>query len=125
MRCRWWIRSLLPTLRAIDPRLHQLASTLGASPLRQVASIDLPLAARVSGWRSVFAFATSLGEFGATTFLLVRIVRPLPVAIFHLIGRPGMDNQGMALAASVMLAVLTAVVMVGGRVGWSEGDRAW
>ena len=58
-----------------------------------------------------FAFAVSLGEFGATAFL-ARPDRPtLPVVIFRLIGRPGAENLGMALAACVILAVLTAVVM--------------
>jgi len=35
----------------------------------------------------------------------------LPVVIFRLIGRPGADNLGMALAASVVLATITTVVI--------------
>lgn len=105
------VRSLLPTLRAIDPRLHQAAATLGATPARLVATIDAPLAWRGFGLAVGFAFATSLGEFGATTFL-ARPDRPtLPVEIFRLISRPGVENLGMAMAASVVLAVLTASVM--------------
>ncbi len=105
------VRTLLPTLRAIDPRLHEAAATLGASPARVVATIDLPFALRGLGLAVGFAFATSLGEFGATSFL-ARPDRPtLPVVIFQLIGRPGVENFGMALAASVVLAALTAVAM--------------
>jgi thiamine transport system permease protein len=105
------VRTLLPTLRAIDPRLHEVAATLGAAPGRVVATIDLPFALRGLGLAVGFAFATSLGEFGATSFL-ARPDRPtLPVVIFQLIGRPGPQNFGMALAASVVLAVLTAVAM--------------
>jgi thiamine transport system permease protein len=33
------------------------------------------------------------------------------VVIYRLIGRPGVDNLGMALAASVILAVVTVTVM--------------
>ena len=33
------------------------------------------------------------------------------MVIFRLIGRPGADNYGMAMAASVILAALTAAVM--------------
>lgn len=56
--------------------------------------------------------ATSLGEFGATSFL-ARPDRPtVPVVIFRLIGRPGEANFGAALAASVLLALLTAIVML-------------
>jgi thiamine transport system permease protein len=36
----------------------------------------------------------------------------LPVAIFRLIGRPGSLDYGMALAASVVLAATTAVVVL-------------
>lgn len=105
------VRSLLPTLRAIDPRLQQAAATLGAAPARIVATIDVPLAWRGFGLAVGFAFATSLGEFGATSFL-ARPDRPtLPVMIFRLIGRPGAENLGTALAASVVLALLTGVVM--------------
>jgi thiamine transport system permease protein len=105
------VRTLLPTLRAIDPRLHEAAATLGAGPARVVATIDTPFALRGLGLALGFAFATSLGEFGATSFL-ARPDRPtLPVVIFQLIGRPGPENFGMAMAASVVLAVLTAIVM--------------
>ncbi len=105
------VRTLLPTLRAIDPRLHEAAATLGASPARIVATIDLPFALRGLGLALGFAFATSLGEFGATSFL-ARPDRPtLPVVIFSLIGRPGAANFGMAMAAAVVLALLTAAVM--------------
>ncbi|HEX5334615.1 MAG TPA: ABC transporter permease subunit, partial [Propionicimonas sp.] len=105
------VRTLLPTLRAIDPRLHEAAATLGAGPGRIVRTIDLPFALRGLGLALGFAFATSLGEFGATSFL-ARPDRPtLPVVIFRLIGRPGAENFGMAMAASVVLAVLTATVM--------------
>lgn len=105
------VRNLLPTLRAIDPRMHQAAATLGATPVRLLATIDAPLAWRGFGLAVGFAFATSLGEFGATSFL-ARPDRPtLPVEIFRLIGRPGAENLGMALSASVVLAVLTATVM--------------
>ncbi|MNP78188.1 thiamine transporter membrane protein [compost metagenome] len=64
----------------------------------------------------------SLGEFGATSFLARPDAATLPVVIFRLIGRPGAENYGMALAASVVLAVLTAtVMMVAERL---RGDRS-
>ena len=57
------------------------------------------------------ALVVSLGEFGATSFLARPDQPTLPVVIYHLIGRPGADNLGMALAASVILAVVTVTVM--------------
>ena len=105
------VRTVLPTWRAIDPRLRQAAATLGASPGRVLFSIDAPQLARGLGLATGFAFATSLGEFGATTFL-ARPDRPtLPVAIVRLLGRPGVENVGTAMAAAVVLALLTGAVM--------------
>lgn len=105
------VRTVLPVLRAIDPRLREAAATLGASPFRVLRTVDLSLALRSLGLAVGFAFAASLGEFGATSFL-ARPDRPtLPVVIFRLIGRPGPDNYGMALAASVVLAVLTTLIV--------------
>lgn len=58
------------------------------------------------------AFAVSLGEFGATAFLARPDTATLPIVIFRLISKPGADNYGMALAASLILALLTATIMM-------------
>ncbi len=105
------VRALVPVLRSIDPRQRQAAATLGASPLRSLAVVDLPVAWRPALAAAGLAFAVSLGEFGATSFL-ARSDRPtLPVVIYQLISRPGAENFGMALAASVVLGVVTVTVM--------------
>lgn len=105
------IRALLPVLRSVDPRLRETAAMLGAGPMRVFTTVDLPVLGRSLGIAVGFCFAVSLGEFGATSFL-ARPDRPtLPVVIFRLIGRPGGDNLGMALAVSVLLAVTTALVI--------------
>lgn len=105
------VRSLLPVLRAIDPRQREAAATLGAGPGQVLATIDVPYALRGLGLASGFALATSLGEFGATSFLARADAPTLPVVIFRLIGRPGAENYGMAMAASVVLALMTGAVM--------------
>ena len=106
------VRMVLPVLRAIDPRLREAAATLGAVAVPGAADRrPVDRRPRRSAWPIGFAFAASLGEFGATSFL-ARPDRPtLPVVIFRLIGRPGPDNYGMALAASVVLAVLTTLIV--------------
>jgi thiamine transport system permease protein len=107
------VRVMTPVLRAIDPRLRDAASTLGASPARVWREIDLPIVARATLVAAGFAFAISLGEFGATVF----IVRPdqptLPVLVYRLLGQPGPLNFGGAMAASVILMALTALAMLG------------
>jgi thiamine transport system permease protein len=106
------VRVLVPVLAGIDDRLHQAAATLGASPLRAMVVVDLPVIWKPLLAAAGFAFACSLGEFGATSFL-VRDDRPtLPVVIFRLLSHPGDLNYGMALAGAVVLGGSTAVVML-------------
>ncbi len=105
------VRVLSPVLGSIDDRQRQAAATLGAGPLRVLRDVDLALVWRPLLAAAGFAFAVSLGEFGATSFLS-RADRPtLPVVIFQLISRPGVDNAAMATAAAVVLGALIVTVM--------------
>ena len=105
------VRSLLPVLRAIDPRQLEAAATLGSPPLAVLARVELPHLWRGLGLAVGFAFATSLGEFGATSFLARPDNPTLPVLIVRLFGRPGAESDVMALAASVLLAALAGLTM--------------
>lgn len=105
------VRTIAPVLRSVDPRLRQAAAALGAGPLRAAWTAEGPVLLKPLLAATGFAFAISLGEFGATSFL-ARPDRPtVPVVIYQLISRPGADNLGMALAASVVLSLLTVTVM--------------
>ncbi|WP_449277845.1 ABC transporter permease [Leucobacter sp. GX24907] len=106
------VRALLPVLRGIDPKQREAAAMLGAAPARVLRTVDLRVLGRPLGLATGFAFATSLGEFGATAFLVRPGEQTLPVMLAHLIGRQGADNYGMALAAAVVLGVVTAAVML-------------
>jgi len=106
------IRTLAPVLHGIDDRQRQAAASLGAGPLRTVLTVDLPVVWKPLLAAAGFAFAVSLGEFGATSFLARDDQPTVPVVIFRLIGHPGAMNYGMALAASVVLAAATALVML-------------
>ena len=106
------LRGVAPVLSAIPKQVRESAKLLGASQFRLWRDIDIPLAKRSILSAAGFAFAVSLGEFGASEFL-VRPDRPtVPVVIFQLLGRPGDLAYGQALALSVILmAVITAVVV--------------
>jgi thiamine transport system permease protein len=118
------VRIAAPTLRAVDPRQREAAAVLGAPPGRVRREIDLPVAARALTVAAGFAFAISLGEFGATVFLARPESPTLPVAIFRFLGRPGELNAGQAYAlAVVLMAVVTVSVLLverirTGRTGW-------
>ncbi|MGO4256584.1 ABC transporter permease [Marmoricola sp. RAF53] len=106
------VRTVAPVLGSIEPRQREAAASLGAGPLRVLLAVDLPVAWRALLAATGFAFAVSLGEFGATSFLARDDNPTLPVVIYNLIGHPGEANFGMATAASVLLAGSACLVMV-------------
>ncbi|MCB5182986.1 ABC transporter permease [Streptomyces antimicrobicus] len=106
------VRTMLPVLRAVDDRLREAAAVLGASPWRAWREVDLPLVRRAVLIAAGFAFAVSLGEFGATVFI-ARPDRPtLPVAVARLLGRAGELNYGQAMALSTILMLVCAVSLL-------------
>ena len=118
------VRTLVPVLRAVDVRQREAAASLGADPLRVLASVDLPAAWRALLAATGLAFAVSLGEFGATSFLARPESPTLPVLVHQLVGRPGPAAFGAGLAASVVLAAVTAaVVLLIERVGTGSLGR--
>ncbi|MFD0354295.1 ABC transporter permease [Streptomyces sp. NPDC127110] len=106
------VRTMLPVLRAVDGRLREAAAVLGASPLRAWREVDLPLVRRALLIAAGFAFAVSLGEFGATVFIARPDHPTLPVAVARLLGRAGEMNYGQAMALSTILMLVCAVSLL-------------
>jgi thiamine transport system permease protein len=106
------VRAMVPALRSIDPSLREAASVLGASPARTWREVDLPIVGRATVAAAGFAFAVSLGEFGATVFIARTDWPTLPLAIYRFLGQPGPGNFGQAMALSTILMVLTVVVVL-------------
>jgi thiamine transport system permease protein len=106
------VRSVVPALRSIDPRLRDAATMLGASPGRVWRAVDLPIVGRAFAVAAGFCAAISLGEFGATLFVARPDSPTVPIAIQRFLGRPGALNVGQSLAMSVILMVMTASVVL-------------
>lgn len=106
------VRIVLPSIRSIDPDLRYAASTLGAPPFRVWRHIDLPLISKAALVAAGFSMAISLGEFGATAFIARPATATLPTLIYRLLSRPGSGSFGMAMALSVLLAGLTAAIIL-------------
>ncbi|MDX3117027.1 iron ABC transporter permease [Streptomyces scabiei] len=106
------VRTMLPVLRAVDQRLREAAAVLGASPWRVWREVDLPMVRRALLVAAGFAFAVSLGEFGATVFIARPDNPTLPVAVARLLGRAGELNYGQAMALSTILMVVCAVALL-------------
>lgn len=106
------VRTITPALRSIRSNLREAAEVMGANPARVWREIDLPILGRALLIGGAFAFAISLGEFGATA-MLARADRPtLPYAIFRYLSQPGSLNYGQAMAMSTVLMFVVAVSLV-------------
>ena len=103
------VRTEVPVMRSVRTRLREAGAVLGAPPGRVWREIDLPLIFRSMLVGAGFAFALSLGEFGATSFIARPDTPTLPVAIFQLLGRAGAANFSQAMALSTILMGLTAI----------------
>ncbi len=102
------VRAVGSQLRGLDPRLRDAARVLGAGPIRVFLEVDLPLIWRGLAVGAVFAFAISMGEFGATLLIARPDWPTIPVAIFRYLGQPGALNYGQALAMATILMAVTA-----------------
>lgn len=120
---------MVPALEQVPPRMRDAAASLGARAFRVFVTVDLRLTARSLSAAAAFAFVMAIGEFGATTFLARADTTTLPVLIGSLMSRPGPDNYAAAMAASVLLVAVSAVVVAAvellaySRRGKKEGAR--
>ncbi|MFA6109766.1 MAG: molybdate ABC transporter permease subunit [Candidatus Latescibacterota bacterium] len=108
-----FLRSVRLGIEAVDPRLEQVARTLGASRLRAFLTVTLRLATPGVLAGVVLTFARSLGEFGATITFVANIpgqTRTLPAAIYTCLNQPGGEAAAGRLALLSVLLSLTALV---------------
>ena len=108
------VRAIALSIEAIDERLEQAASTLGAGRIAVFATVTLPLALPGILAGIVLSFARSLGEFGATITFVSNIpgeTQTIPSAIYSLIQTPGGDGAALRLTAISVLISLGALVL--------------
>ncbi|MFC4637352.1 ABC transporter permease [Deinococcus hohokamensis] len=101
------VRSLLPALRALPPRVLEAARTLGAGPLAAGRSVVLPLTLPALRGGAALALASVLGEFGATLVLTRPEWATLSTGLYERLGRPGERNLGEACALATLLLLLS------------------
>ncbi|HEX4954056.1 MAG TPA: molybdate ABC transporter permease subunit [Thermoanaerobaculia bacterium] len=101
------VRGAAVAFESVEPRLEQVARTLGASGSRVFLTISLPLAARGIASGALLAFARALGEFGATIVLAGNVpgrTTTLSLEIFQRIQLGQGTGTSRLLAVSVALA---------------------
>ena len=92
-------RSVRTSFAEVNPRLEQIAATLGASPLRIFFVVTIPLAYRGIVAGALLAFSRALGEFGATILLAGNIpgkTQTLSLAIYNFV-QLGKDTEAYTL----------------------------
>ncbi len=103
------VRSVRTSFAEVNPRLEQIAATLGASPLRIFFVITIPLAYKGIVAGALLAFSRALGEFGATILLAGNIpgeTQTLSLAIYNFV-QVGKDSDAFVLLGiTVALAFL-------------------
>jgi len=101
------VRSARVAFEGVNPRLEQIARTLGASHWRVFFTITIPLAMRGIIGGMLLAFARALGEFGATIMVAGNIpskTQTISLAIFQNV-QLGHDTHAFRLlGVSVVLA---------------------
>lgn len=105
------VRSARTAFEEIDPRLEQIARTLGAGELRILWTITLPLARRGLLAGTLLAFARALGEFGATILVAGNIpgrTSTLALSIYQDV-QLGHDADALRLLAYSVAAAFVAV----------------
>lgn len=104
------VRAIRLGIEAVDPKLEQAATTLGAPPWKVFTTVTLPMCAPAIVAGAVLAFAKAMGEFGATITFVASIpgeTRTLPSAIYGFLQVPGGE------AGAVRLTVVAVVIAVG------------
>ena len=103
------VRSVRTSFAEVNPRLEQIAATLGASPLRIFFVVTVPLAYKGIVAGALLAFSRALGEFGATILLAGNIpgkTQTLSLAIYNYV-QLGKDPEAYTLLGiTVALAFL-------------------
>jgi molybdate transport system permease protein len=108
------VRAIRLAIEAVDPKLEQAASTLGASRLWVFATVTLPLILPGVIAGALLGFAKAMGEFGATITFVSNIpgeTQTLPSAIYAFLQVPGGEAAAWRLVILSVIIAMTALLL--------------
>jgi molybdate transport system permease protein len=110
----FYVYAVSAGLRAVDPAVEEMATTLRAGPWHVFRTVTLPLIRPAVAYGAVLSGARALGEFGPTITVAGNLqgrTQTMPTAIYIAFER---DPEG-AVALAVILAVVSFVLLLGVR----------
>ncbi|MEO1909671.1 MAG: molybdate ABC transporter permease subunit [Paracoccus sp. (in: a-proteobacteria)] len=108
------VRAIRLAIEAVDPRLEQVAGTLGANGAWVFLTVTLPLILPGIVAGAILAFAKAMGEFGATITFVSNIpgqTQTLPSAIYSFLQVPGGEGAALRLVLIAVGIAMVALVM--------------
>jgi molybdate transport system permease protein len=118
------VRTVRLAFEEINPRLEQVARTLGASRWRVFTTITLPLATRGLIAGLVWAFARAIGEFGATVLVAGNIPGRTTTISVQIYSDIMLGDEGHAYQLLAVSAVLAfAAILFSNRFSRRSGPR--
>jgi molybdate transport system permease protein len=106
------VRGARIAFEAAGDRPEQVAATLGASPLRVIFSVTLPIAWRGITAGAITAYARALGEFGAVVLLagnIPGVTATISTTMYNDI-LTGHDEHALLLAAISIVLAFTLIL---------------
>ena len=107
------VRPIRLSIEAVDRKLEQAASTLGAAPWKVFLTVTLPLALPGVLAGMVLGFAKAIGEFGATITFVSNIpgeTQTISAAIYTLTQGPDGDAAALRLVGVSIVISMVALV---------------
>jgi molybdate transport system permease protein len=108
------VRAIRLSVEAVDPRLEEAASTLGASRPVVFLTVTLPLILPGIIAGTILAFAKAMGEFGATITFVSNIpgeTQTIPSAIYAFLQVPGGDASAFRLVIISIVLAMGALIL--------------
>ena len=107
------VKSSRAALEGVDPILIHAARTLGATPLRALLTVQLPLATRGITAALMLAFARSLGDFGVTLMIAGNIPGETQTASLAIYDAISAHRDADALGMAAVLTTIAVTLLYG------------
>jgi molybdate transport system permease protein len=119
------VRSVRLAFQGLDPRLFQVARSLGANPLDAFFTVSLPLARHGVIAGILLAWARGMGEFGATLMFAgnQKQTRTLAIQIYDLQTLPGEAYEQRMWGLVLVSALLAFAALAGSEYLERRGQR--